>query len=75
MTKEVLDLEAEKMSWDEQNWLFNRLMGRLWPKLAGKRVLLDASSVWLNDEATPTKTLSGIGKSRRKWNGNWRRGI
>ncbi len=34
MTKEELDLEAEKMSWDEQNWLFNRLMdgfGRNWP--------------------------------------------
>ncbi len=32
MTKEELDLEAEKMSWDEQNWLFNRLMGRNWPE-------------------------------------------
>ena len=29
MTKEELDLEAEKMSWDDQNWLFNRLMDRL----------------------------------------------
>ena len=51
MTKKDLDREAEKMSWDEQNWLFNRLMGRLWPELAGKRVVLDAvSSVWQDDD-------------------------
>lgn len=51
MTKEELDREVEKMSWDEQNWLFNRLMDRLWPELAGKRVALDAvSSFWKDDD-------------------------
>ena len=35
-----LDRAAKEMSWEEQNWLFNRLMDRLWPDLTGKQVAL-----------------------------------
>jgi hypothetical protein len=50
MTKEELDLEAEKMSWDEQNWLFNRLMDRLWPDLAGQKAAFQVVSSDYEDD-------------------------
>jgi hypothetical protein len=51
MTKEELDLVAKEMSWEEQNWLFNRLMDRLWPNLAGKQVaLVEATGFYTEDD-------------------------
>ena len=76
MTKEELDREVEKMSWDEQNWLFNRLMDRLWPELAGKRVALKLfRRFWKDDEAIPKKTMSGSEKGGGNGTETGRRGI
>jgi hypothetical protein len=51
MTKEELDAVAKEMSWEDQNWLFNRLMDRLWPNLAGKKVaLVEATGFYAEDD-------------------------
>jgi hypothetical protein len=51
MTREELDQVAREMSWEDQNWLFNRLMERLWPFLAGKKVVFhEASGFWDDEE-------------------------
>jgi hypothetical protein len=40
MTKKGdLDQVAGEMPWEDQNWLFNRLMERLWPDLLDKKVV------------------------------------
>jgi hypothetical protein len=52
-TREELDRAAQEMTWEDRDWLFNRLMDRLWPELAGKKVVLDAvTSVWKEDDWT-----------------------
>jgi hypothetical protein len=53
MTREELERAAQEMSWEDQNWLFNRLMDRLWPDLAGKKVaLVEATGFFDEDEWT-----------------------
>jgi len=53
MTREELERVAQEMSWEDQNWLFNRLMDRLWPDLAGKKVaLVEATGFFDEDEWT-----------------------
>jgi hypothetical protein len=50
-TREELDRVAQELSWEDQNWLFNRLMDRLWPELAGKKVaLVEATGFYDEDE-------------------------
>ncbi len=53
MTREELERAAQEMSWEDQNWLFNRLMDLLWPDLAGKKVaLVEATGFFDEDEWT-----------------------
>ncbi len=53
MTREELERAAQEMSWEDQNWLFNRLMDLLWPDLAGKMVaLVEATGFFDEDELT-----------------------
>ena len=51
VAREELDQMASGMSWENQNWLFNRLMDRLWPDLRGKKVaLVEATGFYDEDD-------------------------
>ncbi|WP_243113649.1 hypothetical protein [Desulfofundulus salinus] len=65
MTKEEIDRLIAELSWEDQNWLFNRIMCRLWPQLEGKRVVLHEATGFYDLEDWEDEELDEF--YRKKW--------
>ncbi|MBM7854916.1 hypothetical protein JOC37_001296 [Desulfohalotomaculum tongense] len=65
MTREELDRQIAEMTWEDQNWLFNRIMCRLWPELAGKKVVFHEATGFYEDDDGYTEEDDEYFK--RKW--------
>jgi hypothetical protein len=58
-----LDQAAREMSWEDQNWLLNWLMERLWPDLVSKKVVFHEAVRILGAGTSKTKLMLAMAYS------------
>ena len=68
MEKERLLEKVMNLSEEEQIWIFNKLMGHLWPDLAGKKVaLVEATGFYADDDGWTEEDYEYFRKKAEEW--------